>query len=996
MRISEKCRQISSLLALITTMSSPVVFAQFPDTECDPSGAPANATIPADLLNYCTTHSGADCDLVISNWDLTTHRSPDIRMGDAFNPSGPSSPEVPRFFLDKGVATDPTDDRFYTKLYVKFRNAGGGIGGGGPAPATEVTVDFYYKEANSAADVDGPAPWTAAGTMVATVMENTYPMNIPAPAAVGALFPSIWHLQQRGVCWSLPAGTNKLPEKFILKAELNWGQDNDTDSNTAYSFYDLSSMARKAQIGFAIDLSGSMNAPFESSTRLTVAKQKAALFATLVEDDNQLGVFSFSTGNSANTAFTTTYNSPATLPQSYSDTSQISSMQTISGDLQRGFIAGQIDNPAVTASGCTPMGQGLLRARHAINNTTPPAGPPTPGKAIVLFSDGMQNIAPYVDAAPPWHCAGVSTLADINTLQTFSDENINIYSIFFGPEMGWGFNLMNKLKTDTNGDYVYGASSEVELASAYYSIRALVDDMIYLDENGSVGTSAPWPVFEVEFDAASTLATAAVAWPYGNGETRLALYRRLKGTNKWQACTQQQHSANTYQAASYLVCRFTPGANSSWQFRVRQTQSDNQASVTYTAAVFSEVQQVQITPSLDDTHFTVGDALPIQAELRSAGLPVFGATVTAQIKVPSRSFSTTLQNYAGSFTKTSTNADANKVTSMASQLGQFLAKDTGSNAIYVYNTIQLSLRDDGKGADKFADDGIYSGLLPGDETRIAGDYEVTIKAQATLAGNKTVERIAKLSTIANVGSADAGKSIVTINIPADPVGDVKVATVTVVPYDKFGNAAFPGSGNTIQIAASGASARSDLVDNLDASYSQRFNLDRDDARFTVTVGNVQLPAKSAAEQLAGGTEISLHAGVAVPRGNFANEFNSGPSLALDYAYRLRPELWAKAEAALDIFEGKSGFKDANMMNISAYMQYRVPIRSAELYFEAGVGVYDLENASSAFGYAAGAGVRTSITSGWILDVNLQAHSVAGSLDIAYTRLRAGGIYQIQP
>jgi len=983
------------LLLFVTTtlvVVSPAV-AQFPDSECDPSAAPANAPIPLAVLNYCTTNLTADCDLEITDWNNVTYRSPDIRIGDPFNPAGPTPPEQPRFFLSTGNPSDPSDDRFYTKLYVKFRNAGGGLGGGGPAPATEVTVDFYYKEANSPADVGSSVPWTQAGTMVATVMENTYDMNIPAPATDGILVPGIWHLQQRGVCWSLAAGATTLPKKFILKAELNWGQDNDNTTNTAYSFYDLTATGRKAQIGFALDLSGSMDASFEGSTRLTIAKQKAAMFATLVEDDNQLGVFSFNTGNSANSSFTTTYNTPSTSPVSLADTSVIASMQTISGDIQRGFIAGQIDNPAVTASGCTPVGQGLLRARQEINAMTPPAGPPTPGKAIVLFSDGMQNVRPFVNSTPPWTCGSSPVAPIINAQQTFADEDINIYSIFFGPEVGWAFNLMNDIKTQTGGDYVYGAASDVELASAYYAIRGLVDDMIYFEKEGAAPVNAPWPSFEVEFDASASVATAAVAWPYGTGNTRLELDRRLKGTSDWQSCRQSQYTtAAIYQPASFLVCRFTPGANSTWEFQVRQSRSENQGSVDYTAAVFSEVQEVQIFPSLDDTTFTTGDALPIHAELRSAGQPVFGATVTANVRVPSRSFSTTLNKYAGRYTSIPTDPDANRVLTMASQLSQFLAKDTGSADIYVYRTVPVSLRDDGQDIDSTANDGIYSGELPSSETHIAGDYEVTINAQATLAGGRTVERIAKLATICNVGSADKNKSRVIIDVSPDPIGDVRVATVTVIPFDKFGNAAFPGSGSAIDISAVGATQRGDLMDNLDASFSQSFVIVQDDAKVTVSVGGVSVGTHRLIEGPETDHELSLHLGVAIPSGAFSNTHSSGPSIALDYAWRLDPNLAVRAELALDRFDDNAG-GSSDLISFATYLQYRYPVGQWKSYFESGVGIYDLENTDTAFGFSVGLGVKRQLLPNWLLDLSLQRHRVGGDLDLGFTRMRAGVIYE---
>lgn len=980
-------------LAVFCLTTAPAL-AQYPELECDPAGALPNGD-QTGLYNYCTlVDTDADCDLEIADWDASFH-SPDIRIGDPFNDMGPTPPEEPRFFLDTGDPLDTTDDRFYTKLYVRFRNAGGGLGGGGFAPADEVTVSFSYQETTDPAATDLSAGWIEAGTVVG----DTYQMNIPTDP--GMLPPGSYHRQQRAVCWSFPAGDLEPPKQFILRAEVHWEgtdgvQDNDDTNDVAYSYYNLAEAGRQAQIGFALDLSGSMNASFEGSDRLTVAKEKAALFASLVEDDNQLGVWGFHTGVSPADPFDTSYNDPPTPPQTFDDTEELSAMMTIDGDFDRGMIAGRIDSPLVTASGCTPVGQGLLRAREVINNTVAPSA--DAAKAIVVFSDGMENIRPLIDPVSGL-CSATPVADPIELDETFADENFQIYSILFGPGAGWGFSVMNSLQSATGGEMlVYSAASDVELAGVYYAIRALVDDMIFFDGDGTATASAPWPAFEVEFDGATGLATAAVAWPVGNGETRLGLERRRKGDTPWLPCQESpagtaeitgatSHFANAWQPDSFQVCRFAPGADSTWELRV-VTEHLEGDSTPYTAAVFSEVRSAQIFPSLDDSGFSTGDALPIRAELRTDGRPLTGATVTAEVRVPSRSFSTTLFNYSSQL-QPFTGQPGMQVSAMAAQLGQLLAQDTGADDIYVYRTVQVSLRDDGQGGDAVAGDGIYSGLLPGSETTIAGDYQVTITANAILPSGRIVQRTARLGAICNVGPADSDRSIMRVDLSPDPRGNLRMATVTVVPFDRFGNAAFPGSGGRVQLVGTGATATGNLVDNLDTSFSQTFTFTDDDARveFVVdgqTVGSTPLIPVTKSR------EFSIHLGLAVPHGRFGTVTSSGPSVALDYALRLDQRFAVRFELALDRFDLVGG-GDIDLRSLSVYAQYRWPGGTWEPYVETGLGLYDLENVSTAAGYSVGAGARRELSPRWDLDLNLQSHHVGGSLDLSFSRARVGAI-----
>jgi hypothetical protein len=939
------------LLALLLASGSPAA-AQAPEPDCDPATWPASGVPDSVVLNWCADHPGNPCDLTILSWSPEGGRSPQIRFGDAISPT----PERPRFFLDSA------HNRFYTKLYSQFRNQSLSL-----APAGQVFVDFFYKLGATPADPADPAGWLPIGS---------YPLNIPAPGTnVG---PGAVHTQAQGtpVCWLLAPGALP-PQKLTLKAVVRWPADDDTANNTAYSFYDLTTSARKAQISLAIDLSGSM-----AGTKLTQALEKSLLFSQLIEEGDQLGVYGFATDipPAERDTFTATYTPVGGGSQTLtmSDVKVIVPMQTVASAPAPGLATILTQS----AYNCTPVGQGLLRARKGFSEVTAPDGAQ---KAIVLFSDGLQNVPPFVNAMSSESCGSAALPPLLDAAHTFHDEGIRIYSIFWGPASGYGYDSMWQIQHETGGDFFLSTDSELGLAAAYYGLRGLVDDMIFFAEKETASPVSPAQL-KVDFDAGVDLATVAVAWPYGDGRTQLRVDCRKLGESEWRDCAPRQETQR-----SFLVFRFHPGAETTWEFRVRQL-SPQTGKTEFTAAVFSAVQDAALSPSLDSAGFETGKPLPIHAELSSRGAALTGAAVHATVRVPARAFSNTLRRYAGRFTQLS--AGDTRAAAVAAQLQSFLLRDEGSDQIYTYRDVPVALRDDGQGPDRKAGDGIYSGELPSSATQVAGDYQVTIDASAALPSGRTIHRIAKLSAICNVGSPDPKRTAVNTVISPDrrDDDDVQFATVTLQWADRFGNAAFPGTAYQIAVTPVNAVLRGPLVDNLDSTFSQVVTYSLG-SRPEIRVAVRGVPQGSFAV-LPGQYryEASFHLGAAVPQGTFSNLFSTGPSLGIDAALRLNSNIAVRVELVRDDFDRKAS-GSSTLVNLSAYLQYRwTGSLPWEPYFETGLGAYDLEGDGTAFGFAAGVGARRRLTPRWSLDLNLQGHQVGGALNLGFGRLRAGVIY----
>jgi len=126
-------------------------------------------------------------------------------------------------------------------------------------------------------------------------------------------------------------------------------------------------------IAIVLDRSGSMSLPTkDGGTRLDAAKQAAALFADLLEDNknHKLGMVSFST----------TASDPPDMPLTNVPGAPAAISQALSG---------------LVADGFTSIGDGLQKAQTLVSSG------PEARKAILLLTDGMENTNPSITTILP-------------------------------------------------------------------------------------------------------------------------------------------------------------------------------------------------------------------------------------------------------------------------------------------------------------------------------------------------------------------------------------------------------------------------------------------------------------------------------------------------------------------------------------------------------------------------------------------------------------------
>lgn len=210
-----------------------------------------------------------------------------------------------------------------------------------------------------------------------------------------------------------------------------------------------------------IDRSGSM-----SGTKLTQAKQAATLFAELLNLGDRLGVVMF--GSSASTVF-----SLATIADT--NGSVLNQAKTA--------IAG------ITSSGSTAIGQGLQLAGTQL------AGAGTAKKAIILLSDGEENVTPYAQTV--LNNGGVSA----DTI---------VYTIGLGS--GADAALMQSIAQQRGGQYFFSPTPG-QLAQIYDQLASTVTGGQELTRTSGTLTQGQSASTSFQVSGAETELTARVTWP---------------------------------------------------------------------------------------------------------------------------------------------------------------------------------------------------------------------------------------------------------------------------------------------------------------------------------------------------------------------------------------------------------------------------------------------------------------------------------------------------
>lgn len=138
---------------------------------------------------------------------------------------------------------------------------------------------------------------------------------------------------------------------------------------------------------------------------------------------------------------------------------------------------------------------------------------------------------------------------------------------------------------------------------------------------------------------------------------------------------------------------------------------------------------------------------------------------------------------------------------------------------------------------------------------------------------------------------------------------------------------------------------------------------------------------------------SIHSGVAIPTGSFADDFDSGLNILLDVDYRLSPKWSLVGLCGYNDFKSNTtGVDDNYWINLSTNMRYQQPLRGPlSYYIGAGPGVYIPEAGSTEFGANIGVGFDYKYNSSTTIEIGVDYHRIFDG-DTQFLHSHAGIIF----
>jgi len=837
-----------------------------------------------------------------------------------------------------------------------------------------VTITFSFKAIPVVADPTSPVDYTAAAGW--TSIGTPHTMALCAGTDITARLPYVdgggntitMYAQQRPVEWTFPAGT-ELPVSFLLKAEINWSHDEDDSNDRAYSYYVLEQEIEPVDLMLVHDMSGSM----QYYGYVSPAKDKAQLLCLELGSNDRVGIVSFATNRSVNTPFTSG-------SQTYNETALDCTLGSASGTHLLNALNAIT---SMTVGGCTPIGQGLIRARDQL------IASPNTNKAIVLLSDGEENVAPFINPPAEQTCSGYPTYPDFDPATLKTDHGINVYPVVLGASQAWAEQLLEALATATGGKRIFLPLDNFDLGAAYQMIRELVtfDDML-LFERGKIGGNNQ---YTANMETLPGELLLSLQWPFDNGATQLGLRISHGGDQAdYLDIAQLPH----HRGKSFLVVRIPKPQYMQWHIEVYKGDQQVATDVTvmqegtpYTLAVYTDRVGVQFIPKWQTKVFKTGEPIIVEVRGLYHRTPFAGAVMKARAKIPSRTMIDSLRRHRDQLKVSGSGAaDQSKVVQIVQKLKKIL-KD--KPLVEYRHGNDFDLRDDGLPPDKKAGDGIYTGELT--DTAKTGMYDIHLRAEPKQGSPFLFNWSYEISALVKVGDIDGKKSkvvIKTIQKPDKP-GSSRLMEVLILPVDIYGNPLKPGYAGDIKLTVSQGTLQGGLIDNLDSTYSQFLRLAPGEiAAVKVNVRGVNLGTVHT--QPFDKYELSGHLGLAIPRGSTAITLDAGPAFGLDFTYRVSANLALKALYSFNLFNDPAA-GSLSIHGLNGYLQYRHLPGNWTPYFEAGLGFYLVENGPEVAGAAMGLGGLFTLTRKLGLDISLHFHQLLDDNNTRFLQL-LGGLY----
>lgn len=324
----------------------------------------------------------------------------------------------------------------------------------------------------------------------------------------------------------------------------------------------------------------------------------------------------------------------------------------------------------LSTDGLTPIGAGL---QEAWNQLQAPLA--STRKAIVLLSDGLENVPPYA-------------MQVVNAIP----KDVPIFTVALGPASS-ASTLQDIANSHPPGTYntVYSDEDIHKLHEIYAAVQALAAGAMPVGLTSARVESGAATKHEVPVEPGVTEVVFTLSWD-GGAEMRL----EVVGPDG-QSYGPSTPGAMQYTSKSFQLVRVVVPQAGTWRLSVHNQGSERPILYTLSTAVHADL-------TLSAEASQVGrDRLGLIARIRCSGKPVDDAAVIARVTLPTRSPQQLLQAYAGQLREVRLPANVNEqglseeqrlLTKLAVLATQFRDHPGG---IFERNTLEVRLEPQGEG-----------------------------------------------------------------------------------------------------------------------------------------------------------------------------------------------------------------------------------------------------------------------------------------------------------
>jgi hypothetical protein len=546
------------------------------------------------------------------------------------------------------------------------------------------------------------------------------------------------------------------------------------------------------------DISGSMGLPIAASSDPSAERRIDALKDAARELYLLLGQYAAVGDRVGQSFFSTSVTPGGGVLKPANDPSQLTALQN--------------DLLMKEPTNSTAIGLGLLAGQAGL------AGDSNTQQYIFLFSDGEQNVSPFV--ANPVPASGIAI--GPATLPT----SIKVCTITMGTQTAAGFSLQDQMNAVScphkqslyvNASQPTFAKDDLETYFVNEILTALVGDKLEIvrDVSGTLGSTVVTQSFPANPRDANM--TILVSWDGGRGGRPELSLTAPDGT-----AIDLTHAASIgiSQGVIRLDFPFKQGAATInpagvWQLGLRAGIIDPESTKTehYHLMVINDNASLGTDASLDIQDPGTGDPIPITVQVHDGTTAVTGASVVAILLGPDNGLGDILAKAADPSGTPGSTGDI--IGSAAQAKLALLLNDPAFIAMLQnHNLPVVALSDSGHL-------GTYMGTFTG--ALKEGHYQFLIAIAGTSAANGAFERARKLTVFVRP-KPDAGHTDFTmVSRQIEANGSVLVH-LRAVPRDRFGSFLGPDYLPFLAINCTPCSVATPIADDLHGAYDVTYRL----------------------------------------------------------------------------------------------------------------------------------------------------------------------------